>query len=729
MIEKNRVAEKRKHVFQTFFRTALFLVLLFALYLTILNVNERHGKNLVLDNSQALDLSEWNFTDKGMNFLESGWQFYPDQLLSPLDFSTNSPTTRHELPINDASSLPHFSNASITVKGWRNLGSSATANSDTLDASAISSSGYGTYRIVVKVPVSERIIGIDFPEINQAAKIWVNGKLVKTIGQLSVTEEGYIAEEASVNLKLMPSPSGLLEIVVACANYASPNGGIALIPAIGTVTQIDNLTIVSKMWITSVFTLLIMIIITGFYVSFTFESKKKYYYFILIISMSLAYEFCDKVFNPLPGNWNRLLQTTFFLLMTLVATLYFSSLLPRDPNTLIDRFNNWDVHIIFSFISVLLLVFWLNPEYLYDIKVIWLYSLFVAFVNLYNMLRILDLTLRHQEYETFHLISSVTALVVFSTMQVRSQQIYFIPLHSVGIMLMIFSTALYFTISYVSTYNQVNRFTIELEQAVQEKTRNIAKVNAELMHANQRLMENEEARKKMMSNVSHDLRTPIAAIRGYIELLMNAGCKISEETHETYLKNMHTRCIQMEQMIDDLVQLTRLESGGINLNTQTLSMSHVIENLFELYEMECESTGKTIALEMPEDDPLNVIGDPNHLIRVLDNLIVNAMRYTYDNGHIDIGAFRDTLPSGAENVHIIVSDNGCGIPASEINYVFDRFYRASNSASQKNGSGLGLAIVKSIIEKHGGKVWVVSEEGKGSAFHVVIPATKNRDTK
>jgi len=724
MNNKNSISVSRKHVLQICLQTTLFLLVLFAVYLTVLNFNQRHGKDLVLDKTLALDLSTWEFERQGMNFLESGWQFYPAQLLVPDDFKENSPTTLNTLPRHDASSLPHFSNVSITTQGWNDMGPRVTSNSDTLNTTDIDAHGYGTYRIVIKVSDSERIISIDFPEINQAAKIWVNGILVKSIGEVSDSEEGTVAQEASISLKAMPSSTGLIEIVIFCSNYGSPFGGISWTPAIGTVTQIDNLNLVSKMWITSVFTLLIMIIISGFYVSFTFENKKKYYYFILIISMSLSYEFCDKSFNPLPGNWNRLLQTTFFLLMTLVATLYFSSLFPKDPDSFFDRLNNWDVHVVFSFISVLLIVFWLHPEYLYDMRTIWIYSLFVAIVNLYNLMRIFSLSLRHPEYGTFHLLSAITALVVFSTMQIRTQQIYFIPLHSIGIMLMIISASIYFTIRYVRAYNQVSRFTIELEQAVQEKTRNIAKVNAELLLANQKLLENEEARKKMMSNVSHDLRTPIAAIRGYIELLLNAGCKIPEETHETYLKNMHTRSVQMEQMIDDLVQLTRLESGGINLNTQTLNMNHVIENLFELYETECRSTGKTISMDLPENDPLSVIGDPNHLIRVLDNLIVNAMRYTYENGHIEIKAFRDSTTNIGESVHIIVSDDGCGIPASEISYVFDRFYRASNSASQKNGSGLGLAIVKSIIEKHGGKVWIESVEKKGSSFHVIIPAIK-----
>ncbi len=724
MAKNISIGTGRKYVLKTLLRAAVFLFALFTVVLGILSINQRHGRDLVLDNTQALDLSAWNFEKQGMNFLESGWQFYPNQLLIPGDFKENSPSFLNDLPRHDASSLPHFSNVTITSNGWNNMGSLATPNISTMRASDVSKYGYGTYRIVIRVSSAERLVSIDFPEINQSSKIWINGDLIRSEGFVSVSSKTSIVQEASLNLKAQPSSTGIIEIVIMCSNYASPNGGIAWIPAIGNTAQIDNLNLVSKMWITSVFTMLIMIIITGFYLSFTFENKNKYFYFILIISMSLAYEYCDKAFNSFPGNWNRLLQTSFYLLMTLVATLYFAALFPKERDSFFDRLNNWDVHVIFSLISVLLIVFWLHPEYLYDMKTIFIYSLFVAIVNLYNLIRVFYTSIRNPQYPWFHQMSAITALVIFSTMQVRSQMIYLIPLHSIGIMLMIISAAIYFTIRYVKNYTKVSRFTIELEEAVQEKTRNIARVNAELLSANQKLLENEEARKKMMSNVSHDLRTPITAIRGYIELLLNAGCKISEETHATYLSNMHTRSLQMEQMIDDLVQLTRLESGGISLNTQELSMYEVIENLFELYQAECKNTGKSIALELPENDSLDVIGDPNNLIRVLDNLIVNAMRYTYDNGNIKIRAYREMLTDGKEYIHIIVSDDGCGIPASETAYVFDRFFRATNSASQKNGSGLGLAIVKSIVEKHGGKVWVESEEKHGSSFHVTIPAIK-----
>lgn len=226
----------------------------------------------------------------------------------------------------------------------------------------------------------------------------------------------------------------------------------------------------------------------------------------------------------------------------------------------------------------------------------------------------------------------------------------------------------------------------------------------------------------MMSNVSHDLRTPITAIRGYIELIMNAKANTPRDTINTYLTNMHTRSVQMEQLIEDLVQLTRLESDPADIKTQTVNLKDLIDNLYELYLMESEGSHKKLNLDMPDDDMLTVMGDPNRLLRVFENLIVNAMRYTADDGQIDIRAFREIAALGGDAIHIIVRDDGIGVPASELPYIFDRFYRATNASIHKSGSGLGLSIVKSIVEKHGGRIWADSVEKEGSVFHVILPA-------
>jgi signal transduction histidine kinase len=713
----------RRIVLKMFVRTVIFLVVLLAVYVVVFLANQRHGNSLVLDKSGAVDLSEWNFSEDGRNYLDSKWQFYPNQLLYPTIFY-DPEFTDDTLPKYDSSTLPHYSDVSISTNGWVDLGWDAKANAE---IDPMEATGSGTYRTVLNIPADSGAIAFDFPEINQAARIYLNGVLYEEIGKISTTIEGYEYAEAYTSIQIPPLSSGIVEIVILCSNYSTPFGGIAIAPAIGTPGQINEIQTASKVWLSSVLTLFLLIAVTGYYVSFTFMRKQKYYYFILIISISISYEFCDKVFTPLPLYWNKLLQATFFLLMSLVAALYFSSLYPKTEHDLFSRIKNWDILIIFAAICAFLTVYWLNPSLLNNKAAIVANTLFASIINLYNFFRVLYMTPRHPEEGTFHLISAAMGSIIFSTMLIRSPQIYFIPLHSVGIVILIFGTALYFTIRYVSNYNQISRFTVELERAVQEKTRSIARVNAELVNANQMLLKNEEARKKMMSNVSHDLRTPITAIRGYIELIMNLKGKTTRQNLEAYLNNMHIRSVQMEQLIDDLVQLTRLESDNADMMLQAVSLRDMIENLYELYVMECEGTNKKITLDLQDNDSLTIMGDPNRLLRVLENIIVNGLRYTEENGEIDIRGFREAALLGGDSIHIIIRDNGIGIPPAELPYIFDRFYRATNASVHKNGSGLGLSIVKSIVEKHKGKIWAESREKMGSRFHILFPGASIRD--
>lgn len=718
-----------KKVLRIFVRTVVFLIVLLFIYVFVLLTNQRHGIHLVTDEeSGVLDLQHWSFEHDGRNYINAGWTFYPNQLLTPQDFGypvdSDGPGPSFER-ITPASAYPHYTNVSISTNGWTHFGLSAEPSSESVPV--MSEFGYGTYRIVIRIAPDSGVIAMDFPEINHAAKIYANGKLLASFGKISESVDGYENEEAYSDIRVSPSEDGMIDIIIPCSNYSSPFGGIAVPPAIGTPEQIDAIDTVSKMWISGVVTLFVLLIITGFYVSSTFRRKLKYYFFILIIMISISYEFSDKIFNPMPGNWNKLLQTTFFLLMSLNAALYFSSLYPKNDDSLFAKIKNWDIVLIATMVCAFLAVYWMRPDLLYYNSSVIANSTFVTIINSYNFLRVLYMTPRYPEQGTFYLISAAMASIIFSTMIIRSPQIFFIPLHSVGIVLMIFGTAIYFTIRYVNNFNQIKRFTVELENAVQEKTRSIARVNAELVSTNQMLIKNEEARKKMMSNVSHDLRTPITAIRGYIELIMNAKANTPRDTIRTYLTNMHTRSVQMEQLIDDLVQLTRLESDPADIKTQTVNLRDMIDNLYELYLMESEGSNKQLHLDLPKDDMLTVMGDPNRLLRVFENLIVNAMRYTADDGKINIRAFRELAMLGGDSVHIIVSDNGIGIPSSELPYIFDRFYRATNASIHKSGSGLGLSIVKSIVEKHGGRIWADSVEKEGSSFHVILPSAGPRD--
>ena len=319
----------------------------------------------------------------------------------------------------------------------------------------------------------------------------------------------------------------------------------------------------------------------------------------------------------------------------------------------------------------------------------------------------------------------LTTFIHFATF-LRSQYFVYITLHAFLLLFLAIGFTLYFVKDYVNTYEKLADNNRNLESAVEEKTKYISRVNQDLLQNHQKLIENEEARKKMMSNVSHDLRTPITAIRGYVELMMNAKEPLPREQELQYLSNMHTRSVQMEQLISDLVQLTRMESENDTIELMPISIKEMVGDLYQLYHAECEGSEKIISFHAPEDDDLLIDGDPKKLLRVFENIIVNAMKYTHDDGKIDITCHRYNDPAmlGGNAVEVIIKDNGVGIPENEVPYVFDRFYRAENSGINKTGSGLGLSIVKSVVDKHGGKIWVESEEGVGSEFHIVFKASK-----
>ena len=711
MASNLRDKPSRRRILRTLGLSAFFFCFILALLFGILALNKRHTKDLHFDDSGAVDLTGWVFEKRGMNFLESGWSVYPGVFLEPAAFSDSA-----------TNGLPHYENFRLSAVGWNDPGEDAVWTAPKGSSASAGAFNIATYHIVVRVSPEYGLLSMDFPELNQAARIYINGKLVRVNGTLSESKESFHADASTPILDIAPDKDGTLDIVIQNASFVAPYPGVCSAPGIGTGEQVSFLTVVSRMWLTSVFTLLFLIVVIGFYVSFTFENRNKYYYFILLIFSALSFDFFDRSYNPLPDHWNFLLQITVYLIMAIFSVMYFSSLFSKNISSFFDKLTRVDVYLFFAILSSLIIVFWLRQDDISQTLPIWITAILVCTIHLYLLAKIIYVSIVSKEYGAFHIVSAIMATMVFASMLIRTQAIFYIPLHSVCIMMLILGTVMYFTIQYVGANNQVSRFTQELEVAVQDKTRNIAKVNSELLLANKRLLENEDARKKMMSNVSHDLRTPITAIRGYIELLLRAGKDIPPETSETYLKNMHTRCMQMEQLIEDLMQLTRLESGEVIGEMETLSLSDIISSLYDLYASESQHEGKRIELNLPENDPLLVKGDPNNLLRVFDNLLVNALRYTGEDADIKIDAFRDKVADEDEFIHIIVSDNGCGIPEAEIPYVFDRFYRASNSSIMKNGTGLGLAIVRSIIKKHSGQVWVESREGIGSVFHVKLPA-------
>ena len=231
--------------------------------------------------------------------------------------------------------------------------------------------------------------------------------------------------------------------------------------------------------------------------------------------------------------------------------------------------------------------------------------------------------------------------------------------------------------------------------------------------AKQKVIEN--ARKEMLASISHDLRTPIASIQGYVEGLRD-GVAEDEETRNRYLSVIRDKTGQLNRQIEDLFEYSRLDAGQLELRAEDVDSRDILENI--LQEVELRHGNKGPALRVVRPLPaVKVQVDPQRLEQVMMNLLENAFRYVPEEGRV-------TVRSWADDAQLIVAieDNGPGIAERHLPHIFNSFFRGERSRSRKSGgSGLGLAICKQIIEAHAGKIWVQSKEGEGTTFSFCIP--------
>ncbi len=239
---------------------------------------------------------------------------------------------------------------------------------------------------------------------------------------------------------------------------------------------------------------------------------------------------------------------------------------------------------------------------------------------------------------------------------------------------------------------------------------------AALEASRQQREELEQARRDLFAAISHDLRTPLATIRVMVEAIED-GVVSDATTSERYLKTINGEIQRLSLLIDDLFELTTIDSGELRLRLELLRVEEVIAETMDALRPQVELAGIRLAFE-PGAGTAPVQADPQRLSRVLYNLVQNAIRHTPSDGAIVLRTA--AAPGGVE---VAVSDNGEGIAREDVPFVFDRFYRGEKSRSREHGgSGLGLSIARGIVEAHGGRIWVEAGEGRGATFAFTLPA-------
>jgi len=224
------------------------------------------------------------------------------------------------------------------------------------------------------------------------------------------------------------------------------------------------------------------------------------------------------------------------------------------------------------------------------------------------------------------------------------------------------------------------------------------------------LAEQEELRRNLMADIAHELRTPLAVIRSDLEALLDGIYMATPET----LASLHDEALLLSRLIDDLRALSLAEAGQLQLKRERVSLRDVLTT--EVTTFAPLAAARHIQLNWnPPADPLEAEVDAQRVKQVAANLLANALHHTPAGGHIEV-----SLREHAEQLEIIIADSGPGIAPDELPHIFDRFWR-SDTAQPGEGSGLGLAIARSLVEAHGGRIWVSNRAEQGAEFHFTLP--------
>ncbi|MDH3620920.1 MAG: HAMP domain-containing histidine kinase [Gammaproteobacteria bacterium] len=266
----------------------------------------------------------------------------------------------------------------------------------------------------------------------------------------------------------------------------------------------------------------------------------------------------------------------------------------------------------------------------------------------------------------------------------------------------------------------VERPSVELagtgEDEIDQLASAFVSMSAKIKEQLAQLKENDDLRRELVSNISHDLRTPLSAMQGYLETLIIKGDTLSDEDRQHYLKIARRHTIRLGSLIGDLFELSKLDAASVTPQLESFSVPELVQDIAQEFQLQADKKNITLSLNL-ETGSAYTIGDIGLIQRVLENLVRNAIRFTPIGGEITL-----SIAERPQSVAVAVADTGKGIPDNEISHIFDRYYRSDNVGDARTGSsGLGLAIVKKILDLHDSRITVVSKVNAGTRFEFELP--------
>lgn len=621
-----------------------------------------------------LDFRGTDFADSVYN-LDGQWEFYYGRLYTPEDFKEGTPEGRELLTLPDT---------------WAALG--------------YPEAGHGSYRLIIRTDPGQNLM-LYIPEIISSAKIWVNGRELYEAGQVGRSASDTVTAVRN-ELLTVPSKDGVLEIIVQAANYHLTGSGLYYPMMIGR----DTVMIHRLFWQRTVAAAAIGgILLIGVYHLFLYLFRRRdqlnllYSITCLVTVLRLLME-TNSLLQYFHRDGLTLLLSRTYLLLFALHSICICLFMLGAFSIRLGRVLRRVVLVCFG--VPVLAVFTLPNTAVIG-------CLFLALIpnGISAVMALRSGKIGKDPYRLLYLISQVTFIIYAPLTKVVFEADMFVP-GIVSNMFLILSQCVMLSRSYAQAHDQVEMVNANLERLVEERT-------GQLNDTNRQLAASQAALREMISNISHDLKTPLTVLNNYLELLGDETIASSEQERTEYLGIAYHKNLDLQRLIHNLFEVTRMEGGTAVYRPEWVSASKLMAEAGRKYgDLVCD---KGISFPVEVNDTVELKIDKNKIWSVLDNLVYNALRHTSEGGTICL-----CLGMSGNRAVLTVADTGEGIDASHLPHIFERFYKVSPERGEKDGSsGLGLYIVKTTAEAMEGTVTVESAPGKGTVFTLTFPGREN----
>jgi len=421
-------------------------------------------------------------------------------------------------------------------------------------------------------------------------------------------------------------------------------------------------------------------------------------------------------------NWEQAIRLEYisFVISGWAGFAYFQAMYPRE----IKR--AW--FYVSSVVAAALIIFAISVHPIIFTSWILVYQLYILLFSARVLVGLMFSAHRGREGAWLALIGVAgLVLTIVNDMLFYNGWWHSIDLVPFGLLFLIAMNSFIISLRFSLTYDRAEQMSTQLiewnsslEERIAERTDELQHSYLTLEEAKIELERMEHSRTQLVSNISHDLRTPITLLQGYLEALRDNVITDPEQRHNT-IQLMLTKVEGLKSLIQDLFELSVLEAGKVELFLENIPLTSWKDRLIDQYSLDMQAKGIQFACELQSDgvDGARVMIDIHRMDRVFANLLYNAVRFTNEGGAIKISM---KVQADQSTVEVLVADSGTGIEPSDLPYIFDRFYKKDKShRSSSDGSGLGLAITKEIVELHGGQISVYHSSEGGSIFRILLP--------